>query len=121
MKKETDERTFQMMKSFVQLHQQGHSIAEIAKMYNLSNSTVYKKLGEIAKKAGVERKSLLEKPVEADHSGRNYTPVQPIDPTEIRAKIETTLESLESLKKTISKMLDDYELMDELLQEEFRK
>ena len=60
----TNERTLKMMESFIRLHEEGLSVAEIAKQFNLSETTVYSKLGEIAKKAGVSRESLLEKPQE---------------------------------------------------------
>ena len=39
-----------MMENFVKLHEEGRSIAEIAKEYNLSESTVYNRLGEIAER-----------------------------------------------------------------------
>ena len=56
-----NERTRRMIKSFMRLHNQGLSIADIAAKYHLSTSTVYACLDEIAKKANVTRESLLQK------------------------------------------------------------
>ncbi len=50
-----------MMKSFMDLHSQGHSIAQIADEFNISPASVYKNLDKIADANGVTRESLLER------------------------------------------------------------
>ena len=117
----TNERTLKMMENFMELHEQGYSIADIAEKFNLSESTVYKKLEEIAEKNDVARESLLDKPFEADHSGRNYTPVKPIDPSEFRKNYETTMSGVTALKDAVAQAIEEYVVLDQLLQEEYEQ
>ena len=116
----TNERTLKMMESFIRLHEEGLSVAEIAKQFNLSETTVYSKLGEIAKKAGVSRESLLEKPFEADHSGRNFTPVQPVDTELFETHFKTAMTEIGELKKAVNQAIEDNEIISEILEEDFR-
>lgn len=53
------ERVYQMKRGFMELHNEGYSIPEIAIMYNLSWSAVYHHLQEIADENGVSREDLL--------------------------------------------------------------
>lgn len=114
------ERTFKMMESFMSLHNEGHSIDEIAKMFDLSSSTVYKKLGEIAMNAGVNREDLLKKPFTADHSGRNFALVQPIDRTAIQQSIDSLSTEINNLNNEIEKIVNNIEVMNKLLGEELQ-
>ena len=52
-------RTILMQENFIKLHNEGYSIPEIAKKYELTPSSVYKNLQKIADKEGVKRQSLL--------------------------------------------------------------
>ncbi|MBR5419232.1 hypothetical protein IK110_03215 [Candidatus Saccharibacteria bacterium] len=61
-KKGKDERTLKMMENYVKHWQDGMTPHQIAKHYGFSYSLIYKYLGEIAEKAGYQRKQLLEKP-----------------------------------------------------------
>ena len=54
------ERVHVMKKNFMALHDAGYSIPDIAKRYNLNNSTVYRCLQEIADANNVSRESLLQ-------------------------------------------------------------
>lgn len=96
------ERTLKMMENYVRLHEEGRSVSEIAKLYGLSTSTVYGRLAEIANKAGVSRKSLLEKPFTADHSGRNFTPVKPVNTTELERRFNEVLDNLKKVRAELS-------------------
>lgn len=58
---EQNERTFQMKQSYVELHNQGLSVREIAKRFNLTPRAVYTCLNDIALQAGVPRESLLDR------------------------------------------------------------
>ena len=109
------ERTLQMMENFVKLHEDGRSIAEIAKEYNLSESTVYNRLGEIAERAGVSRESLLEKPFLADHSGRNYTPVEPIDTTELEKLFDEVMIYLRKAREEMESIISEQEELSAIL------
>ena len=85
------------MENYVQLHDDGYTPKEIAKQYNLSVWTVYERLNQIAEQSGRSRESLLERVVIADHSGRNYTPVKPIDRTGFEKNYNDALRKLEEL------------------------
>ena len=54
------ERMRQLKENFMSLHQQGCSIREIADKYDLSFSTVYKNLQDIADANNVTRRELLQ-------------------------------------------------------------
>lgn len=114
------ERTLQMMANFFSLREKGLSLKEIAHMYDLDSSTVYRKLDQIVEDYNashptkITRTDLLERP----HSPhltyeRAYAPLTPIDLTKFRAEIATTLASLNSLLATINS--------DIISQEEFAK
>ncbi|MBR2754014.1 helix-turn-helix domain-containing protein [Candidatus Saccharibacteria bacterium] len=103
------ERTLQMMENFLKLHNEGYSIKEIAKMYNLSEYTVYNRLGEIAEKEGVTRDELLKKPFFADHSGRNFTPVMPIDRTKFNQNYDELIIRLDSILEGIDETINQIE------------
>ena len=115
----SDERTLQMMEAFIGLHEKGYSIPEIAKMFNLSWSIVYKKLGEIADKAGVTRESLLMSPIKADHSGRNFTPVKPIDVTKFHEHFNMAITELDAISKEVAQAIEDQETISKILEEDF--
>lgn len=55
-----NERTLWMKENFMDLHHEGLSIKEIADKYELSVSTVYRSLQEIADANDVSRESLLK-------------------------------------------------------------
>lgn len=55
-------RVGQMMENFIRLHNEGKDISEIAEMFQLSSSTIYLKLQEIADKEGITREELLSRP-----------------------------------------------------------
>lgn len=54
------ERMRLMKENFMELHQQGFSVSEIAERYNLSNKAAYNALQAIAEANGVSRESLLK-------------------------------------------------------------
>lgn len=55
------QRVEKLVKEFMQYHNNGYSILEIAEIFNVNFSTVYNHLQEIADNNGVSRDSLLEK------------------------------------------------------------
>ena len=57
---QTTERVHVMMENFMELHEQGYSIPEIAEKFNLNSSTIYRHLQEIADANGVLREDLLQ-------------------------------------------------------------
>lgn len=55
------QRVKTLKEKFMQYHADGYTIPEIAKIFNVEYSTVYKHLDDIAKANGVTRESLLQK------------------------------------------------------------
>ncbi len=63
MARQRTQRGQQLVENFMKHHEDGKSIAEIAKLYDVNLSTIYKfYLQEIAEKNGVTRESLLYHP-----------------------------------------------------------
>ena len=61
MAKET-QRVKEMIEGFMNFHREGLGIAEIAEIFHVSPSVIYKKyLSQIAEANGLERKDLLER------------------------------------------------------------
>ena len=115
-----NERTFQMMEAFIGLHDQGFTISEIAKRYKLSESTVYRRLPEIAQKAGRRVEDLKQRNFEADHSGRNFTPVKPVDTTEFHEHFNSAMTELKALQDAVGRTIEDQTILSELYEEEFK-
>jgi len=57
--KRISERAVQMKKHFIELHNEGLTIPQIAATFELDKSTVYRLLDDIAEENGVSRESLL--------------------------------------------------------------
>lgn len=55
------QRVEKLMKEFMQYHNNGYSILEIAEIFHVTFATVYNRLQEIADLNGVSRESLLER------------------------------------------------------------
>lgn len=95
--------------NFMELHQQGLSIPEIAEKYNLGRATVYHALQTIADANGVSRESLLQivrKPTE-----RAYK--------EEAKKVKVNVSELENGFKEVGNMIDSIiNIIDETLREE---
>lgn len=95
--------------NFMELHQQGLSIPEIAEKYNLGRATVYHALQTIADANGVSRESLLQivrKPRE-----RAYK--------EEAKKVKVNVSELENGFKEVGNMIDSIiNIIDETLREE---
>lgn len=103
------ERTLRMKRSFMQLHNCGYSIKEIARLFDLDGSSVYRLLDEIVTSynaehpdAPITREQLLERPHSPHISyERAYAPVIPIDLSFFRSELQDALTSVNSLLSTI--------------------
>lgn len=72
--KKPTERVVRMKQNFMRLHDEGKTIPEIAKIYQLDLSTVYKYLQEIADENGTTREELLSKVyVRTSSSSKDYS------------------------------------------------
>lgn len=105
-----NERTLQMMKNYVRLHDEGLSPAEIAKRYNLSQRAVYYVLQEIADEAGVSRESLLKTP-HSEHQPfeRISEPVKPINIEAFSERFQNALAVMNEFKELVQMAIEDSE------------
>ena len=98
-----------MKENFMELHQQGFTIPEIAEKYNLGKATVYRSLQEIADANGVSRESLLK--VVRTPTERAYR--------EEAKKVKVNVEELKNGFKEAGNLLDSLiGIIDETLREE---
>ena len=110
MVRRESERVRAMKREFMNLHNEGLGIREIAEMFNLGISTVYFYLGEIAEKNGVRREELLSRIVNRKSVNRNLNEQD----REVRAtfeQVEAMLEeahtSIEGASKKIDEILEE--------------
>lgn len=108
-----DVRTLKMMDNFITDHNAGLTIHEIADKYQLSDWSVYNRLDEIAKNAGVTRESLLARPrCECDNRVKEVKDVeisQPIDLSKLRKHYDNVIADMDSLKQEIDNLLESEE------------
>lgn len=105
-----NERTLQMMENFMELHNAGWTIKQIADKYELSVSTVYARLQEIADENGVTREELLK----VVHSEpvcyvRAFEPVQPVDVKALNEQFDAIFKGLDTLIDIIDREIDKQE------------
>lgn len=120
MATKTHERTLKMMECYMSLRKEGLTNHEIAERFNLSDWTVYDKLGQIAKKAGVQRDDLLSRNFIADHSGRNFTPVKPVDRTKFNDNFKSLMEKVEFFQLEIEESIKELEALNDIYEEEVK-
>ena len=116
-RRKRDVRTIKMIEQYYALHEQGKTPKEIAEFCEVSYSTVQRYIDEIAKKHGVSRFYLLEKP-NKDHimyKDRNYEPLEPVNLDEIRAIGRGIIDGMTGYIEEISKFIEkettnDYDL-----------
>lgn len=93
---------------FMGLHEQGFSILEIADKFNLSRSSAYSALQEIADANGVTRASLLQEvhtPTEVAYQ-KEFQKVQ-VDVSSIEEQFEKAGNEIEKLIKSIDETLKE--------------
>ncbi|MBE6345527.1 MAG: hypothetical protein E7063_07590 [Spirochaetaceae bacterium] len=105
------QRVIQMKKGFMQLHEDGKSISEIAEVYHLHPRTVYSYLQEIADSNNVTRESLLpvvHKPHEMKNSTvRKCYDDDAFDIKEVQASFASAITSVSNVIKKIDNILDN--------------
>lgn len=103
------ERSKQMRENFMELHEQGFSIPEIATKFNLEPSTLYHGLQKIADENNVERASLLQ---------RVRTPSERAYKEEVK-KIKVNVEDLKKhFSETKKSILTTITAIEKILEEE---
>ena len=101
------ERTLKIKENFIELHNQGLDIKEIAERFNLNLTTIYHSLNEIAEKAGVSRESLLQRP-HGPHLGykrRDYQALATLNSDEYQAHIKSTLAEFDQTIATVDQYI----------------
>lgn len=112
MNAKRSERVNFLFSNFMDWHNAGMSIKEIAEKASVTTRTIYQRLQEIADLNGVSRESLLEvvhKPHEVTATSKRAS-VSKINADELLAKYETVIQSTEKLQenlKTIIKQQED--------------
>ena len=98
------ERTLQMIKGFLKDHQNGLTIPEIAKKYNLSVTTVRNYLDQIAEENNVSRDSLLERVHPPHYMSESINrPTPRISDEEFKSKADSVQQSLDELNDAVGK------------------
>lgn len=113
------ERTLRMKASFMQLHEQGLSVKEIAHKFDLASCTVYGCLQEIADANGVSRASLLQIP-RAKHvtHERRFEPITPVCIKEFHTYAQDTLATFNQLLQECDKHIQQCEIVALKVEEE---
>lgn len=81
-------RRQEMEKNFLRLREEGYSMAQIAKKYELPLPTVFEALTEIAHEEDIPMEELLDKPMDADRSGRVREPAKSFNLAEFKKQAE---------------------------------
>ena len=116
------ERTLKMKREYITLFNAGLSPREIARKFNLSESTVYNSLQEIADVNGVigGRNALLAQPRDyPEVSKRSYTHVDPIDMEVLLHSTRETVAKFRAISAKLDAFLKEAEA--QLAQEEEEK
>lgn len=102
------ERTKKLIGGFMDLHNDGKTIKEIANHYNLSVWTVYNNLQTIADNNGVARDTLLEK-VHKHHELKHSTNPkhEPIDIEKLHQNFSDIHDNVSNIIESIEKVLKE--------------
>lgn len=100
----TTQRVENLKKDFMKYHNDGYSIRDIADIFHVDFSTVYKHLQEIAETHGVTRESLLKKP-NSSYSSRLSFQKDKTDVKELQNAFTKTVNDIDSVLTAIDKIL----------------
>lgn len=113
--KKPTERVVRMKQNFMRLHDEGKTIPEIAKIYQLDLSTVYKYLQEIADENGTTREELLSKVyVRTSSSSKDYS--KPKTPNTI--DFNKLSESFDSVLAELNNLITDIDCISKTIAED---
>lgn len=105
------ERTIQMKLHFMELHEDGKTIKEIAAKYNITARSVYLHLQEIADENGVSRESLLDM-VQKEHDvSKKHVrkKCEKVDPEELKKDFEGAIKHVNDIIEKIDIILKEEE------------
>lgn len=100
------ERICKLINEFMNYHNDGYSIPEIAEIFHVDFSTVYNNLQEIADNNGVTRESLLQVVhLTHDVSNRRLSNSLKEDPYELNKSFEELLGNIDNITTKIDSIL----------------
>lgn len=104
------ERVQQLKQGFMELHEKGYTIPEIAGKFNVNPSTVYAHLEEIAKEHGFYRTDLLQV-VKTSSSTYLRTEEQyfKVDSGNLSQDFKIAIDSVDKLISTVDNILEQFE------------
>ena len=94
------QRVEKLIKEFMGYHKQGLTVLEIAKIFDVDFSTVYKHLQQIADENGVTRESLLQKPFSSYASRPSYSKDK-VDFEKLRTDFDNVEKGIDEILNTI--------------------
>ena len=94
------QRVEKLVKEFMHYHQNNYSISDIAKIFEVDFSTVYKNLQKIADANGVTRESLLAKPFNSYSSRPSYCSNK-VDFEKLRTDFDNVEKGIDEIINTI--------------------
>ena len=100
------QRVERLFKEFMQYHNAGYSIKDIAKVFEVDFSTVYNNLQEIADANGVTRESLLERGSSSHEKPHQFFSKEKVDVSNLQKEFKKAEEDLETLISSIDKILE---------------
>lgn len=104
------ERVQQLKQGFMELHEKGYTIPEIAEKFNVNPSTVYAHLEEIAKEHGFYRTDLLQvvKPSSSTYL-RTEEQYFKVDSGNLSQDFKIAIDSVDKLISTVDNILEQFE------------
>ncbi len=106
MATESSERVVQMKANFMELHEAGMTIPEIADKFNLSRATVYRHLDEIASQNGVTREALLQQVHQTPTYWEKQSCSLKVDGSQLMAKFDTAKQALSEITGDITTLIN---------------
>lgn len=99
------ERVVQMKAHFMQLHEEGWSIPEIADKYNLSKGTVYRHLASIASQNGVTREVFLQQVHQTPTYWARQSKALKVDGNQLLEKFDVAQNAIKNITGDISSLI----------------
>ena len=95
------QRVENLIAGFMEHHNAGRTIYEIAEIFGVEFSTVYRHLQQIADANGVSRESLLKKPVSSYSSRPSYSK-EKVDFQKLRENFDNVEKSIDEILNTLT-------------------
>ena len=112
-----DERTLQLEKEYVNLRKQGLQPREIARHFNVCDTTMYKAVRRIAEATGLTTDFLLAKPNAEHHQyARAIELAKPVDVAGLREQCQTIAAQMEQAIAKVKATVVEQEKVAQIIQ-----